>query len=542
MNWLAKLKIGRKLAFGFGAVEILMIALGVFSLVELSKVNASTVEIATHWVPSVRTVADLRFDTASLRRDTLNYIVATDQKQHYDEKTNNDLALIESDEKRYEPQIASNEERELYRTFRDQFDKYIVVNTRVKELARQNKNTEAANLLQLEGAPLFLAGAKSLQDDVDLNDKGVAKAAREAVTIYSASRYWVVGLLIGAVGLGLFVATSLARSISLSATSMLAMIQEVAANNLALEDLAIASQDEIGQAGMALNTMKNSLHEVIRSIKATAQHLASTSEDFSVTSRQIAANSEGTSAQANVVSRAAKHVSENLQGVSTGADEMTSTIQSIATHTQEAASVASNAVQTAQEANAAVAKLGRSSAEIGEVIKVITSIAQQTNLLALNATIEAARAGEAGKGFAVVANEVKELAKQTAKATHDIGQKIAAIQTDTKGAVKAIGTISGVINHISEISGTIATAVEEQSATTNEMTRNVSEAAKGAVEISSNIGGVAQAADGTSARAQESQKTAQDLAEVAAQLSYLMRQFQIEPPTESTQSMAAHGV
>jgi methyl-accepting chemotaxis protein len=207
---------------------------------------------------------------------------------------------------------------------------------------------------------------------------------------------------------------------------------------------------------------------------------------------------------------------------------MTSTIQSIAGNAHEAATVASRAVEIARAANATVAKLGDSSAEIGEVIKVITSIAQQTNLLALNATIEAARAGEAGKGFAVVANEVKELAKQTAKATEDISQKIATIQQDTKGAVEAIGSITGVIAQVNEISGTIATSVEEQSATTNEMTRNVADAAKGAGEISRNIEGVAQAAQGTSNSAQESQKAADELAQMAEQLRGLVGQFKID--------------
>src|ERR1022692_638423 len=153
-----------------------------------------------------------------------------------------------------------------------------------------------------------------------------------------------------------------------------------------------------------------------------------------------------------------------------------------------------------------VAKLGESSAEIGQVIKVITSIAQQTNLLALNATIEAARAGEAGKGFAVVANEVKELAKQTAKATEDISRKITAIQTAAQGAVESIGTISSVITQINDISSSIATAVEEQSATTNEMTRNVKDAARGSGDITGRITAMAQAAESTSQGASDTQK------------------------------------
>ena len=156
--------------------------------------------------------------------------------------------------------------------------------------------------------------------------------------------------------------------------------------------------------------------------------------------------------------------------------------------------------------NATVAKLGESSAEIGNVIKVITSIAQQTNLLALNATIEAARAGEAGKGFAVVANEVKELAKQTAKATEDISRKIEAIQNDTKGAVEAIAQIGKIINQINDIQNTIASAVEEQTATTGEISRNVAEAAKGSNEIAQNITGVAQAAQQHHRRGEQHQE------------------------------------
>jgi len=180
-----------------------------------------------------------------------------------------------------------------------------------------------------------------------------------------------------------------------------------------------------------------------------------------------------------------------------------------------------------------VSKLGDSSTEIGQVIKVITSIAQQTNLLALNATIEAARAGEAGKGFAVVANEVKELAKQTGKATEDISRKIEAIQADTKAAVDAIASISAVIKQVNHISGTIATAVEEQSATTNEMARNVSEAAQGSNEITRNVSGVAEAAQGTSLGASDTQKASQQLLGTSTELRRLIEQFKVSAARES---------
>jgi methyl-accepting chemotaxis protein len=260
------------------------------------------------------------------------------------------------------------------------------------------------------------------------------------------------------------------------------------------------------------------LAEAVDKIGKTSELLASSAEELSSVTQQMAANAEETSAQANVVSAAAEQVSSNVQTVATGTEEMSASIKEIAKSASEAAKVAETAVGVAGRTNDTVAKLGESSAEIGKVIKVITSIAQQTNLLALNATIEAARAGEAGKGFAVVANEVKELAKETAKATEDISQKIEAIQSDTRGAVEAIGQISAIINQINDIQNTIASAVEEQTATTNEIGRNVAEAAKGSGEIAQNISAVAMAAASTTQGAADAQTATAELARMAATL------------------------
>ena len=246
-------------------------------------------------------------------------------------------------------------------------------------------------------------------------------------------------------------------------------------------------------------------------LSAAAQQLTATSQSLSAAAAQ-------TSAQSQLVSEASLGISHNIDTVATGSAEMATGIREIARNAAEASVIARQGVSVALETNQTVAKLGTSSAEVGEVVDVISSIAAHTNLLALNAAIEAARAGESGKGFAVVANEVKELSRETARATAEISRKIAAIQQDTAGAVDAIHRISEIINQIAHIQTVIASAVEEHTATSNEMSRNVREAAEGSAEISQNIAGVAEAATSTSLGARECLDAAAELTRMAKAL------------------------
>ncbi len=304
-----------------------------------------------------------------------------------------------------------------------------------------------------------------------------------------------------------------------------------ALDGLAAGDLTVASgvtgADEVGQMARSLATAQASLRATLADVAATASQVASSAEQMSAASAQVGAGSAEASAQAGVVAAAAEQVSRHVQTVAAGAEQMGASIQEIAQNAAQAARVAAQATEVAAATNQQVARLGESSEQIGSVVKVITSIAEQTNLLALNATIEAARAGEAGKGFAVVAGEVKDLARATATATEDIARRVEAIQADTHSAVGAIGRITQIVADINNYQMTIASAVEEQTVTTSEMSRNVAEAATGSGEIASNITGVASAAATSSDVVNQMGSAINELAQISVDLRGQVARFRI---------------
>lgn len=268
------------------------------------------------------------------------------------------------------------------------------------------------------------------------------------------------------------------------------------------------------------------MRNMINSLEETAIKLAHSAEELKSNAISLNENAKRTSSESETASAASNQVFIGVQTVAASTEEMVASIREISRSANESAEMSRDTLANAQSTNRTISQLGASSLEIGNVIKVISSIAQQTNLLALNATIEAARAGDAGKGFAVVANEVKELAKQTAKATEDITNKIGAIQKDSQGAVEAIGAISKSMERLNSISCAIAAAVEEQTATTNEVSRVIGESKRGVESIAQTINEVSTAAQQSATKCASTLNSSETLAGLAEQLKVLVKQVQ----------------
>jgi methyl-accepting chemotaxis protein len=554
----AKLSIRSKVITVVAFLLVTLAGMGLLAVHNMRLMNANTVDIATNWMPSIRVLGELRSGVITYRNVVREHMLAESLEQKLAaEKT---LAtVVESNSKirhEYEPMITSPDERALYEQWEKLWDDYKKGTEEVMALSRKaagqlpheahDLNTRTVNKISLEADEI-------LKKDIDLNNAGADKAAKDAADSY-ASAFMMLAIILGAaIVAGVAVSFYVIRDVSRGIASIVQPMQALGRGELSAEVPHQGEKTEIGTMADALQVFKEALIAKKAADEAAAadaeakiergrrvdgitrdfesmigeivETVSSASTQLEASAGTLSSTAERSQQLTTAVAAASEEASTNVQSVASATEEMASSVNEISRQVQESARMATEAVDQARKTNDRVSELSKAAARIGDVVELINTIAGQTNLLALNATIEAARAGEAGRGFAVVASEVKALAEQTAKATGEIGQQITGIQAATQDSVGAIKEISGTIERLSEISSTIAAAVEEQGAATQEISRNVQQAAQGTQQVSSNITDVQRGAGETGSASSQVLSAAQSLSRDSNRLKHEVGEF-----------------